>query len=114
DPRTSIDVVERGRGLEALLPSHTTPPCLAALERPALLYIRLHHPRPKPREADPALRLERRRALDRIDRAAHELAEEERFGLRRDLVLARLPRHHDGDRQTASVQHRVDDGAPHL
>ena len=108
------DDVRRGLGREEHLPGITESHGLAALERPALRHIRLHHPRPKPREADPALRLERRRALDRIDRAAHELAEEERFGLRRDLVLARLPRHHDGDRQTASVQHRVDDGAPHL
>lgn len=75
---------------------------------------RLRQPRPEPSQADPCLGLERRRALHAVDSAAGMQREQQRFQLRRELVLAALARHLDRETQPAAAQDAVEDRAPGL
>ena len=56
---------------------------------------------PQPPQADLALRLERRRALDAVDRPARVLRKQDSSTSGGQLVLPRLPRHHDRESQPA-------------
>ena len=75
---------------------------------------RLHQSRPEPPQADTALRLERRSALDGVDLVPQVDREQQRLDLRRQLVLTTLTGDLYGDASPLSIEHALQDRATRL